>query len=56
MRTVSVVCLAGDGIGPEVVGETRRVVDIVAAQNGLAVTWTDHIIGGASIDAKNPRG
>jgi len=51
MRTVNVVCLAGDGIGPEVVAETRRIVDAVVAQHDLAITWTDHIIGGASIDA-----
>lgn len=51
MRTVNVVCLAGDGIGPEVVAETRRIVDAVVAQHDLSITWTDHIVGGASIDA-----
>ena len=51
MRTVDVVCLAGDGIGPEVVDETRRIVDAVVAAHDLQIRWTDHIIGGASIDA-----
>ncbi len=51
MRTVNVVCLAGDGIGPEVVGETRRVIDAVVAQHAVAINWTDHLMGGVSIDA-----
>ena len=51
MAEKTVVSLAGDGIGPEVVGETRRVIDAVAAEHGLSITWQDHIIGGASIDA-----
>jgi 3-isopropylmalate dehydrogenase len=51
MRTVTVVSLAGDGIGPEVVGETRRVVDAVGAAHGLSIAWEDHLIGGISIDA-----
>lgn len=51
MRTVTVVALAGDGIGPEVVNETRRVVDAVAADHDLAISWDDHLIGGISIDA-----
>jgi len=51
MRTVNVVSLAGDGIGPEVVGEARRVVDAVAADHGLSVRWEDRLMGGISIDA-----
>ena len=51
MRTVRVVSLAGDGIGPEVVEEARRVVDAVAADHDLAITWEDHLMGGISIDA-----
>ncbi len=50
MRTVKVVSLAGDGIGPEVVAEARRVVDAVGADHDLSVTWEDHSIGGISID------
>lgn len=51
MREVSVVVLPGDGIGPEVVSATRRVVDAVAADAGLDIAWTEHLVGGASIDA-----
>ena len=50
MRSVTVVALAGDGIGPEVVAEARRLVDAVGADHDLSVTWEDHLIGGISID------
>jgi len=50
MAEKTVVSLAGDGIGPEVVTETRRVVDAVASAHGLAITWEDHLMGGVSID------
>ncbi len=50
MRAVTVVALPGDGIGPEVVAEARRIVDGVAGDHDLAVTWEDHLVGGISID------
>ena len=50
MRTVRVVALPGDGIGPEVVAEARRLVDAVAADHDLAITWQEHTVGGAAID------
>jgi len=50
VREASVVVLAGDGIGPEVVAEARRVVDAVAPQHDLAIDWTEHLVGGISID------
>jgi 3-isopropylmalate dehydrogenase len=50
MRTVKVVALPGDGIGPEVVAVARRLVDAVAADHDLAITWEEHTVGGASID------
>jgi 3-isopropylmalate dehydrogenase len=51
VRERTVVVLAGDGIGPEVVAEARRVVDAVAPDHGLAVRWVEHPIGGVAIDA-----
>lgn len=50
MREVQVVELPGDGIGPEVVAATRQCVDVVAADAGLAIEWTEHLVGGISID------
>jgi 3-isopropylmalate dehydrogenase len=48
---VSVALLPGDGIGPEVIGEARRIVDAVAPQHGLTIDWHEHLVGGVSIDA-----
>ncbi|MBE7453456.1 MAG: 3-isopropylmalate dehydrogenase [Kofleriaceae bacterium] len=41
----------GDGIGPEIVDEARRVLDAVAAAGGHDLTYGEHLIGGAAIDA-----
>ncbi len=43
--------LPGDGIGPEVTREARRVLDAAAGTAGLALQWEEALIGGASIDA-----
>jgi 3-isopropylmalate dehydrogenase len=51
VREVSVALLPGDGIGPEVVAEARRVVDAVAPDHDVEVRWHEHLVGGASIDA-----
>ncbi|MCB0881983.1 MAG: 3-isopropylmalate dehydrogenase [Thermoleophilia bacterium] len=51
MRDVTVVVLPGDGIGPEVVGATREVVDALAPSADLSIAWAEHLIGGISIDA-----
>ncbi|MCO5316192.1 MAG: 3-isopropylmalate dehydrogenase [Solirubrobacterales bacterium] len=43
--TPRIVVLAGDGIGPEIVGATRQVLDRLGE-----FEYSDHLIGGASID------
>jgi 3-isopropylmalate dehydrogenase len=51
VREVSVAVLAGDGIGPEVVAEARRVLDAIAPDHDLSIHWHEHLVGGISIDA-----
>ncbi len=46
----NIVLLPGDGIGPEVVGEATRVLEAVARQFGHTFTFTEHLMGGCSID------
>ncbi len=48
--TKSVFILAGDGIGPEIIAEARRVLDYVIATTGEVITVTDGLVGGASYD------
>ena len=46
-----IVVLPGDGIGPEVTGQARRVLEAVARRQGLSLEFSEEKIGGASIDA-----
>ena len=46
----TIVLLPGDGIGPEVVHEARRVLELVATRFGHQLSFTEHLIGGAAID------
>ncbi len=43
--------IAGDGIGPEIVAEARRVLDAVGHRFGHAFIYEEILMGGASIDA-----
>jgi 3-isopropylmalate dehydrogenase len=47
----AIAVLPGDGIGPEVVVEARRVLAVVAEKWGHTFTLRDGLIGGAAIDA-----
>ncbi len=43
--------IAGDGIGPEIVAEARKVLDCVGILFGHEFVYTDILMGGCSIDA-----
>lgn len=47
----SIVVLPGDGIGPEVTREGVRVLQAIAKKFGHEFTTSEHLIGGAAIDA-----
>jgi 3-isopropylmalate dehydrogenase len=51
MTVARIVLLPGDGIGPEVVGAARRVLEAAASQDGIALAFDEKLIGGAAIDA-----
>jgi 3-isopropylmalate dehydrogenase len=46
-----IVLLPGDGIGGEVVAQTRRVLETVAEKGGHRFEFDEHLIGGAAMDA-----
>ena len=50
-RNHRITILAGDGIGPEVMAEAVRILDAVEARFGFTVSRTEHLVGGAAIDA-----
>lgn len=47
-----ITVLAGDGIGPEVMVQALRVLDAVAQQHGFVVERSEHLVGGAALDAE----
>jgi 3-isopropylmalate dehydrogenase len=48
---VKVLVLPGDGIGPEVVEQARRVLEVCAHRFQFPLTFTEAVVGGAAIDA-----
>jgi len=47
----NVLILPGDGIGPEIVTEARRVLELVNEQDNLGLEFCEADVGGAAIDA-----
>ncbi len=47
----TIALLPGDGIGPEVIGEARRVLSAVGERSDIAFRFEEGLIGGAAIDA-----
>ncbi|WP_114966132.1 3-isopropylmalate dehydrogenase [Alkalilacustris brevis] len=50
MSTPSLLILPGDGIGPEVMAEVRKVIDWFKANRGLELDVSEDIVGGAAYD------
>jgi 3-isopropylmalate dehydrogenase len=48
--TYRIAVIPGDGIGPEVIGAGRRVLDAVGVRFGFAVEWREVVVGGRAID------
>jgi len=46
----NIVLLPGDGIGPEVVAQAVRVLDVIAAKYKHSFSFTERLMGGCSID------
>jgi isocitrate/isopropylmalate dehydrogenase len=52
-KQATVVLLPGDGVGPEVIAEAQRVLELVAKVRAhkVNISFKTELIGGASIDA-----
>ena len=46
----NITLLPGDGIGPEVVGEAVRVLDVIASKYNHTFNFKEQLMGGCSID------
>jgi 3-isopropylmalate dehydrogenase len=51
MSSAKIVVFAGDGVGPEVMAEARRVLGAVGARFNHQFELDDRLIGGSAIDA-----
>ncbi len=47
----TIVVLAGDGIGPEVTNEAKKILDAVGARFGHSFAYDHQMMGGCAIDA-----
>lgn len=47
-----ILCLPGDGIGPEIMSEALKVLDVVKQAFDLDIEVTHGLVGGAAIDAE----
>ena len=47
----NIVVFAGDGVGPDVMYEARRVLEKVAEQGGFRLDFDERLLGGCAIDA-----
>lgn len=52
-KAYKITLLPGDGIGPEVIKESIKVLDAVAEKSGFTLEYTEQHAGGAAIDAHN---
>lgn len=52
IRNHSITVLAGDGIGPEVMEQALKVLDVASEKFGFTLETKTCLVGGAAIDAK----
>ena len=51
MTNPSLLILPGDGIGPEVMAEVRKIIAWFGANRGLNFDVSEDLVGGAAYDA-----
>lgn len=54
--TYKIVTLPGDGIGPEILAEAKRVLAVIGTATDVDFVCEDQLIGGAAIDATHAAG
>jgi 3-isopropylmalate dehydrogenase len=48
---LKIACISGDGIGPEIIAEAKKVLQVVCEKYEHSLIFEDLLLGGASIDA-----
>lgn len=47
---MNIVCISGDGIGPEIVAEAKKILNKVAEKYNHSIAYKEVLMGGVSID------
>ena len=55
-KTYRICTLPGDGIGPEIIAEAKRLLEAVGTAYDVEFACEDQLIGGAAIDATREAG
>ena len=55
-KMYAICTLPGDGIGPEIMAEGKKVLAAIGARHDVEFRCQDQLIGGAAIDATTARG
>jgi 3-isopropylmalate dehydrogenase len=50
VTSYQIAAIPGDGVGPDVVGAARRVVDAAGVALGFDIEWLELVVGGIAID------
>lgn len=45
MNSYNIALIPGDGIGPEIIKEGKKVIDFASQQNGVQINWTEYPFG-----------
>lgn len=51
MKNYKITLLKGDGIGPEIVEQAVKVLNVLGQKHGFGIQYTDALLGGVAIDA-----
>ncbi|WP_020180870.1 3-isopropylmalate dehydrogenase [Methylopila sp. M107] len=51
MATQNILLLAGDGIGPEVMGEVKKIIALIEGKGLMAFSIEEDLVGGCAYDA-----
>ena len=49
-KKINILLLPGDGVGPEVCREAKKIIQAISERFSLDITLDEDLIGGASID------
>ena len=50
MKSFKIAVLKGDGIGPEIIDEAKKVLDALGSLDDFELVYTDYLVGGVAID------